>query len=155
VKDKSLNHKKMKASYMHINKIPAIMLLVSIVSLSACSSSDEPDSREKTLKTLTGVAWNIEQVMLDGQEYTDLYDGMTLTFNQNGTYSTIAGNSPVWDAEGTYELISAEALLLDGNRTVTIETIGSRQLTLSFDYQGIESRTSSIGGSYTFIYSRP
>jgi hypothetical protein len=154
VKGKSLNHKKMKASYMHINKIPVIMLLVSIVNLSACSSSDEPDSREKTLTTLTSATWNIDQVMLDDQEYTDLYVGMTLTFNQDGTYSTIAGNS-VWNAEGTFELISAEALLLDGNRTVTIETIESTQLTLSFDYQGIESRTSSIGGSYTFIYSRP
>jgi hypothetical protein len=145
----------MEASYMHINKIPVIILLISIVGLSACSSSDETDLREKTLKTLTSATWNIEQVMLDDQEYTDLYNGMTLAFNQNGTYNTIAGNSPVWNAEGTYELISKDELLLDGTRSVSIVAITGDQLNLMFDYSSPTSRTASIGGSYTFIFTRP
>jgi hypothetical protein len=133
----------------------ALASMFLIVACTNCQTDDGPGAKERTYKQLTESAWILESAALDNEDYTDLYEGMTLTFSRNGTYNTFGGNPPVWSESGTYELVSSSVLLLDGDRQVTIETAEAKRLVLSFTYAGASERTTSVGGNYSFAFMRP
>lgn len=138
-------------------KNPLIFLLsVCMVSfVFSCKKGDEAGPSQKDL--LTNGAWQLESVTLDGEDITDLYEGLSITFNKSGTYSITPEQNPLvslWFSAGIYALTSNNILITDASIEYTIEKLDENRLVLSFNYTAPSSRVSSVSGFYRFTFTK-
>ena len=138
-------------------KNPLIFLLSICIALvfTSCKNGEEAGPSLKDL--LTGGAWQLESVTLDGEDITYLYEGLNITFNKSGTYSITPEQNPLtslWFSAGIYALTSNNILITDASIEYTIEKLEQNQLVLSFNYTAPSSRVSSVSGFYRFTFSR-
>lgn len=130
-----------------------ILSLITVAVAIGCSNSDDKDPLDDVKSGLCSSEWHIHYVELDDEEYTDLYEGLTLQFNEDNTYTVINPVEPVWSEGGIYELRNTSTIILDGTREVTVEELSDETLILSFNYSSTEIILSSVGGRYTFEFT--
>lgn len=128
--------------------------LVLVTVFTSCQKENVLSEQEKIAATLTGAkAWDTPIVIVDGVDYSELYEGFSITFLAD-TYTTTAGG-PVWKSAGTWDFVEEGASLinLDGEREVEI-TLGSPDvIELTFEWEqdtfGFE-RSGSVKGKQKF-----
>ena len=131
-----------------------MVILIAATITTSCKEEPRENPLEGAKKLLLASDWILSSATLDETDYTDLYDGLNLKFNSDGTYDVTNAMEPVWNPSGTYEMISVTALELDGVRSVVVEELTSDALTLKFHFDGSGGRTSSsVDGEYVFEFT--
>lgn len=128
--------------------------LAFLATLAACK--DEPTAEEQFLATINR-RWTASSagVTLDGVAVNGVFKGFSITLTDQKTYTTTAGNAPIWATAGKYELSPAAgpagfSLVRDDGVIITVARPADQRLVLSFQYVSKGSRTSSVSGRYVF-----
>jgi hypothetical protein len=78
-------------------------LVGSLLMVTTSSCKDEPTPEEIFRKKIART-WKLSStgVQLSGKDVNAVFNGFTLTFAEAQTYSTTAGNAPIWPASGKF-----------------------------------------------------
>ena len=134
----------------------AILTFVSGCLLTTSSCKDDPTAEEIFRKKIAR-AWKSSAtgVQFDGKDVNGVFKDFTITFTESQTYTTTAGNAPVWPASGKFTLKASSSstgfsLLRDDGVEVTVDQLTDTKLVLTFNYAGKTSRVKSVSGGFVF-----
>ena len=135
----------------------AVLLVVAVGTLLAISScADDPTAEETFLKKI-GLAWKSSAtgVQFDGKDVNGVFKDFTITFTESQTYSTTAGNAPVWASSGKFSVKASSSgtgfsLLRDDGVEIAVDQLTEARLVMKFSYIGKTSRVKSVSGGYVF-----
>jgi hypothetical protein len=135
-----------------------VLIALSTVALGLISCKDDGPGKtdeEKQLEALAKV-WTISSATVDGSDVSSNFTGLTVTFTEEGDYSTNGSYGPVWPSSGTFELgTDLNTVVRDDGVTLTI-ALDNISLTASFNYNTLPGgRTSGILGDYVFQFTTP
>jgi hypothetical protein len=135
------------------------MATISVLSLllftMGCKKDVELTPAEIKLEQLAAKTWTIKSVIVDGNDLTSLFTGMTLSVSEN-KYTTTKGGV-VWPTSGSWTFTNEEATSFkrDDNVEVQIVDVTETSLTLKLTWSkgtfGM-GRTNSISGAHTFVF---
>ncbi len=143
---------------MRISKVIGGLMLVilTVFLLTTSSCKDGPTDEEILLKKIS-LAWKSSStgVQFDGKDVNGVFKDFAITFTESKTYTTTAGNAPVWPASGKFTLKSNSSgagfsLLRDDGVEVTVDQLTDTKLVLKFNYVGKASRVKSVSGGFVF-----
>lgn len=112
------------------------------------------DPTQQNWAHLTAATWNVETVMLNDDDVTPIYEGLQIRFNRNGTYVVTNPVDPIWNASGTFQLLTESELILDDNREMTVNEVNGTTLIITFPYEPTGSRMQDVAGNYEFTFSK-
>lgn len=144
----------MKITYLKI--IASLSLLVLLSTLIACGDDDDDGGPSNLVAT-----WSASSVFLNDFDVTlPTYENFTITFRNDGTYST-SGGTPVFTDQGgfwsvTSETSSQATITLDGVTASVSFADDLSTAVLSFVAIGeaIGARTSGLDGNYVINLER-
>ncbi len=149
---------------MIIRALLSSFILLLLFNFSACDSSDDPAVNEKDRVTALlvgnstiGSTWILNDADVDGVNYFDEFEGLTITFNEGG--GLIAENGKeLFDASDSWELNDAATQLTRGDGLVIdINEITNDQLVLEFVVDETifgSGRSESVAGTNTLTFGR-
>jgi hypothetical protein len=164
-----------KATTMnHLSKFCFLLILVSITALnSSCDGSDDPDKSEEEIQLdkLKAATWQLISAN-DGNDRTNEYPGMTLTFSGTftsaGTYAYTSSatswpSASPWKEDDSWKFVSGSVtnkiIRLSDDTEMTYALANSdKQLTISFNYAGPgfnNGRVEEVEGDWVFTFTRP
>ena len=133
-----------------------MLMILTVFLLTTSSCKDGPTDEEIFLKKIA-LAWKSSStgVQFDGKDVNGVFKDFTITFTESKTFTTTAGNSPVWPASGKFTVKSNSTsagfkLLRDDGVEVTVDKLTDTQLVLKFNYIGKTSRVKSVSGGFVF-----
>jgi hypothetical protein len=134
--------------------ILAVSILFGVLTLASCKKDDPgPASGQKNI--LISKNWKVDRVVKDGVEVTSTFQGLEITFLDDGAYSAINPTPPLWNASGIYEISKANgvsSILIDNSQWMAITEIGPEKLVLTFDYDAPGGRRSGTNGAFTITF---
>jgi hypothetical protein len=134
------------------------LLALSILSINFFSCLDSEGGKEKNTRLLTADEWHISSVTNDGDDITELFSGMILSFTKE-TYTATDGEpiwlSGHWSFVGDFTEQDVKTIVRDDDVLVTIETLTKNNLTLIVDWNAdlLEGRSNSIQGELVFKFT--
>jgi hypothetical protein len=141
------------------NRIVALLLLVTTV-FTGCKKDDDPSALETSTKLLTTQAWTLTKVTVDGEDKTSIYEGLTLQWKNDNTFTSTDGGA-MWPATGTWAFEDKEGkamtVLLGNNEEADVEVVTLSKTTLIIALHWNEStigdgRVRSIAGDHVFEF---
>lgn len=126
--------------------------------MAGCGKGSDPvPETDRVRGFLTGTAWQVSQVSIDGVSKTSSFSGLTLTFTATG-YTTANGRL-VWPATGTWQFKddTGKLLLRSDGVEVTITDVTTTTLSLSFNWATTTlgpGRVTSTAGKHDFQFVR-
>ncbi len=135
-----------------------IMLLAFVIGtlLTISSCSDDPTAEETFLKKIA-LAWKSSAtgVQFDGKDVNGVFKDFTITFTESQTYSTTAGNAPVWASSGKFSVKASSSgigfsILRDDGVEIAVDQLTETKLVMKFNYIGKTSRVKSVSGDFVF-----
>jgi hypothetical protein len=144
------------------NRIYAVLMVVLTTTLSCDKKEDSGERLQEVISKLVGKTWTIQSVVEEGIDRTLIYEGMTITFEQQSASSRLkyvtekAG--PVWAIQGTLDCQYAGRLEMyrDDNILCAVQSITDSELeieVINFPYSIGPGRTESTGGNHVFTFS--
>jgi hypothetical protein len=149
-----------------IMKLKSVYILLSVFALSAtlsltsCKKDDDPSATEKKLNLLTANGWSLTRVTVDGVDKTSLFEGLTLNWNEDNTF-TVQNGGVIWPGSGTWSFTDGTGQVLFVSLTsledaeVTIETLNETTLIISLHWDETtigHGRTKSVEGDHIFEF---
>ncbi len=149
-------------------KITSLALLLGLAVIYSCKPDPEPEpSPEETQTALLAQTWKVgtaaNDVTLDGSNEIGNWDGFTVTFNANGSYTASnvsAGRETVWPTQGSWEFkgkgtdgVDVNTIIRDkGSNNETTMTIAVAETTLrmTFNYTNPTGRVAGTEGAWIF-----
>lgn len=138
-------------SYSRSSLLNVVVIL--LLAFTACK--DDPSAEEQFLKRI-GAKWDASTtgVTLDGVAVNGAFKNFSITFTDQGTFTTSNGNSPIWPASGKFTLKSTSTsvgfnLVRSDGVEIRIDQLTDTKMVLKFQYSS-SSRTSSVSGNYIF-----
>jgi hypothetical protein len=122
--------------------------------MSNCKTED-PSPEEAFLKKLSGT-WKPGTISVDNTVLSGAFDGYTITFSNDKSFTTTGGNDPIWPASGSFTLApqSSSTTAFGLNRsdgvTVNVSSLEDQKLVMKFQYIPAGGRRASVSGIYTF-----
>ena len=133
------------------------MIAVALVAqLFVTSCKEDVDPTPTAADLLTEGVWKISSVVHDEEgDLTSHYTGMTMQFNADGTYG-VEGGGLIFAEPGTWTLQeNGSSNVLDLSNGLSIDAqIGESSLVLKFAAQAAGGRIKSLGGDYTFSFTK-
>lgn len=134
------------------------LLALCIISVQFFSCLDSESGKEKTIKLLTSDGWQISSVTNDGDDVTDMFSGMTISFTKDTYTSTngepiwLAGN---WSLAGDFKDQDVKTMQRDDDVLVQIEALTKSNLTLILEWNAdfLEGRSHSVQGEFVFKFT--
>ena len=123
-----------------------------VVTLGACNKDDEPQNPQMFIEK----SWKLDAagfVKQDGVDVSADYQGLTVTFNKNGTYTT-SNAKKLFFPTGTWNWPSANTtqVILDGDHTFTVKAISKTVLhvefTMAVEDVNPNGKAEAVVGSY-------
>jgi hypothetical protein len=141
----------------YMNK--TLFVICAILMITACEKQGEPDltiAQIEAFEKLSG-NWSLGtagSIMLDGSNISGNYAGFVLSFTDGGYTTTNAGD--LFNATGTWEWSNPDAgeIILDTDRSITINSLTTTQFVFSFTFSGTGSVSSGTGGEYVITVVR-
>jgi hypothetical protein len=139
----------------------SVLALSAAVSLSSCKKDDDPSATETNLSLLTAHSWDLTRVTVNGVDKTELFEGLTLHWAENNTFTTTHGGV-MWPTTGTWSFTdgSGQGLfvsLIDlQDAEVSIETLTETTLVVSLHWDETtigQGRTKSVEGDHVFEFT--
>ncbi len=136
----------------------SLFLVAGMLFIAACDGSDGPSKEQKFIQQLS-FSWKVDRVMLGGKDVTRSFNSLNLVVNSDKTYSVTNPVSPIWPAEGTFELeeVSNSDLfnfLRDDGVVISVTELTSSTLKFTLPYVASGARTNGISGDYEFSMTR-
>ncbi len=149
-------------------KITSLALLLGLVVIASCKPDPEPEpSAEEKQTALLAQTWKVgtdaNDVTLDGANEIGNWDGFTVVFNANGSYTTTAtsdGREEVWPSTGKWEFkgkgtdnVDVNTIIRDAgtnNETSMSIAVAETTLRMTFNYTEPGGRTVGIEGAWVF-----
>lgn len=136
------------------------LALVATVTLNSCKKDDDPSPTERNLDLLTAHGWDLTRVTVNGVDKTALFEGLTLQWNEDNTFTTSHGGV-MWPVNGTWsftdgtgqELFVSLSDLEDAQ--VTVETLTETSLVISLHWDETtigQGRGKSVEGDHVFEF---
>lgn len=143
-----------------LNYIFSLLILSGLSLIMACKGDDTPPitEAERITQLMTGVNnWSPQSITADGKDVSELFEGFTLKFNSNNTY-TSTGETPVWARNGTWTFTSdaATSFRKEDDNIVEIIDINQGNMRLRLNWTETtykDGRSSSISGVHEFVLS--
>ncbi len=136
-------------------KLSALMVMSAFL-LTTASCKDDPTAEEIFRKKIA-LAWKSSStgVQFNGKDVNAIFNGFTVTFTEAQTYTTTAGNTPVWPASGKFTAVATSStvgfnLKRDDGVILEITQLTDTKLVFKFSYTGKPNRVSSVSGGYVF-----
>lgn len=134
------------------------LLLISVLLIaSACSDDDTPSAEEAFLADLAGT-WEVTEVTLDDETVTGEFDNMTISFDEDKTYSVTNPVGNIWPASGMFELQEASGdlfnLVRDDAVIVSVDELADSRVVLSFQFDSAPGRQRGLAGEYIFTLTK-
>jgi hypothetical protein len=135
-----------------------VLLLVFVIGtfLTISSCTDDPTAEEIFLKKIA-LAWKSSAtgVQFDGKDVNGVFKDFTIAFTESQTYSTTAGNAPVWASSGKFSVKASSSgtgfsLLRDDGVEIAVDQLTESKLVMKFNYIGKTSRVKSVSGGFVF-----
>jgi len=160
----------------YVARLISLLILVSagLFYASCDGNGPEEQSEEQTQLDKLKATWTMQSVDNDGTDRSDEYPNMTVTisgtYSEGGTYNYVSDadswpNLSPWKANDTWKfksgsvgsVIVRQADLQEMNYQLTSS---DKTLTISFDYPDSapgfhNTRTESVAGQWTFVFTRP
>lgn len=137
--------------------IKVIGLVILLVNLSRCGSSDEEQltPNQKAEALLISRSWSLTNVSIDGAD-SNLYSGLTLTFKP-GNFSSTKSNK-VWPASGTWNFVgeTGNKIVRNDGVEITIESLSATQFIITFTWNSTtyeSRRVNSLKGNHRMIFN--
>lgn len=147
----------MKSIQKYLVRFGVMLILLNLFTLLACKDDNDPDPIAQNLALLASGTWNISSVTVDGTDQTSLFNGLSITF-QDQAFSS-ANGGPVWPASGTWQFADATgtSFTRDDGVSVIIQALTEANLTLQLQWNETtlnSGRTSSIEGQHVFSFTK-
>ncbi|MCX2742821.1 hypothetical protein OO013_03025 [Mangrovivirga sp. M17] len=154
----------------NLTTLLGLFLTLTLV-FSGCKDKGEDNKPEDEVRTelLSNGTWNVQAVTRNSSEnVTSSYTGMTVTFNENGTYvaTTPDAFSEVWPKNGNWEYASnnntpdINTIIrnpdVSGGVEMNLSDVTESTLTVSFTISEPPSgaRMMGISGNFVFEFTR-
>lgn len=143
----------------------AFLLILGIIATSCGEDPPPPPSEEEVQTALLAQSWAVgtdaNDITLDGQDEIGNWDGFTVVFSANGTYTASnvsTGREVVWPTSGTWVfqgLTGADlnTIIRDDGVNINI-AVSETTLKMSFNYTAPGGRTSGTDGEWVFNMGR-
>jgi len=140
-----------------LHRFLLLAVVSSVLIFSSCDDDSEASKEDQVRELLTGSAWKMTTVSVDGTDKTDVYKDLTLTFGTT-TYTSTNGGV-VWPATGTWAFTAPDATAIERNDglVVSIQEITSSSLKLGLTWNKTtlgSGRTSSVSGQHVFSFGK-
>jgi hypothetical protein len=144
-----------------INSVLGIVAVLALVTFSSCDSPPpepaETEAEKNTKILVTGGAWNLQSVTVNGVDQTPLYEGLKVTFSSSG-YTAVAGGV-IWPATGTWSFTSDAGTTIHRNDglDLAITELTQSKLVVSFNWTKTtlgSGRTKSMAGAHVVSLTR-
>jgi len=149
---------------MH-KQLLSFLVLAGILQLMACDDGggDPPVQTESQKVTAilvgsstSGSQWSMTSVFVDEIDYTEVFDGFTMTFTETGVTTT--SGSVVFESTDGWNFkdeTTAAQIVTDAGLTLSIDELTENKLVFSFEFdETIYGRTSAVGGNNVFTLNR-
>lgn len=132
-----------------------VLILLSGILLSCGGSDPELSEVERKTAIMTKSTWKLNDVLVDGVDQTDVYDGLTIKFS--GTGFTTTNGGLVWPATGTWNFKDDLGTTITRSDGVEIEVaeISDVKLVLTFTWDKTTigpGRIGSLSGAHKFTF---
>jgi hypothetical protein len=144
-----------------INTILGIVIGFTLLTFSGCDNAPpepaETDAQKNMKILVTGGAWTVQSVTVDGVDKTQLYQGLKITFSNTG-YTAISGGA-IWPASGTWSFSSDSGTTFhrSDDLDVAINELSQNKLVISFNWTKTtlgSGRVGSIAGQHVINLTR-
>lgn len=138
-----------------MNKSLSCLTVGVMLALASCSDKNETAPDVQAL--LTGSAWKMKTVTVDGVNKNDLFTNLSVTFTAAGF--TAQNGEPVWPASGTWTFSSGDqrTMVRNDGIEVSVAEISERELTLKLVWSKTtlgSGRVASIQGNHVFVFGK-
>lgn len=148
---------------MYKRLLSFIVLGLALQFMACNDSSDGPAQTEAQRVTellvgssSTGSQWSLVSVFVDETEYTEVFDGFTMTFTESGVTTT--NGTVVFESTDGWNFkdeATAAQIVTDAGLELTIDELTETKLVFSFEFdETIYGRTSAVGGTNVFTLNR-
>jgi hypothetical protein len=149
---KNIQTIKSKNTMLFTFRMVTLLAALTIIN-SGCDDGDENGGTELTFaNSVKGKTWKLSSAKVDGVDKTDVYKGLTMTFNE-GTYAATNGD-PLFKTTGTWkELTKNEEVEFDGVLPAEVVLVSKDKFTLKFSWDDTtygSGRVSSVEGDHEF-----
>jgi hypothetical protein len=139
--------------------LTVVLIGILLVLLQSCKEKkdDAPNESEIFIGRLSA-AWKTSRVTTDGVDVTGAFKNMTITFSADKTYSVTNAVSPIWPANGSFELIQVNENQFNIKRsdgmTIDVTSLSDSKMVLELFYTSNAGRASGVTGHYKFELNR-
>ena len=139
-----------------------IFVLLTILLLSASCKKDRDEAGNplaQLQKRLSGV-WTVNNVTLSGMDVTVYYQGLTVDFNDDLSFTCEKPVDPVWPISGHYENQlenNQHVIVRSDNVRMFVTVLNASELVIQFPWTGKApsgGRAASLNGEYQFTFTR-
>jgi hypothetical protein len=137
-------------------RIKNILLLLLICIFAQCKKEPEITEAERVTRLLiNGGNWSPQQITADGTDVLELFEGFTLRFQANNTY-TSTGETPIWARSGLWSFTNDTAKIIskEDDNLVEIISISETGMVLRLNWDETtykDGRSASINGVHEFV----
>ncbi len=149
-------------------KLTSMALLLGLIVIASCKTDPPPEpSAEEKQTELLAQTWKVgtaaNDVTLGGANEIGNWDGFTVTFTANGSYTTTntsAGRENVWPSTGSWEFkgkgtddVDVNTIIRDAgsnNETSVSITVAETTLRMTFNYTDPGGRLGGTEGAWVF-----
>lgn len=141
------------------------LFLIAMLQFVACDKGDDPPAQTEAQKVTalligsggSGSQWSLSSVFVDEVDYTEVFQGFTMTFSETGVTTT--NGTVVFESTDGWNFkdeATATQIVTDSGLELTIDELTENQLIFSFEFdETIYGRTSAVGGINVFTLNRP
>jgi hypothetical protein len=139
--------------------LTVVLIGVLLVLLQSCKEKKDeaPDEGEIFLGRLS-TTWKTGRVTTDGVDVTGAFKNMTITFGVDKSYSVTNAVSPIWPANGSFELVALNDNQFNIKRndgmTIEVTSLADSKMVLELFYTSNTGRASGVTGHYKFEMNR-
>lgn len=135
-----------------------IYLFVILLAAGACSKDEDGlTAREKFLAELEGT-WQMSNVTLDDADVSGEFAGISVTFEEDQTFSVTNPVGNIWPASGMFELQETTGNLFDLMRDdevlMSVDQLTEDSLVISFQFDSAPGRLRGLAGNYIFNFTK-
>jgi hypothetical protein len=137
----------------------SLLVLMLIAGCTSSHSDPQPSTPEDLFLSKLRGTWTLTtgEVTVDGLDVTNAFTSMEVTFSSDSKFSVKNAVVPIWPSNGTFAL-KANGQSFDIVRSddiiLTVQTIDSGKLTISFNYDSSAGRKKAVSGKYVFEFKR-
>lgn len=130
------------------------VVVVGLLFTSGCGG-DEPSASEVMLKKLMAHPWHLSNALVDGNDKTSVYSGLSLTFTK--TNITATDITPSWPTSITWEFTDgkAKAIIRNDDLEIQLVEVSKDLLKISYTWNSTTfepGRVKSVGGNHVLTF---